>query len=81
MASYRRSVYNGRRDATLYDNPRYVRDVPNYKSAPLGTFNPQAQARPTTNVYTGTYVTGIATMHKSNPVPVVAPIKTNPKLQ
>jgi len=80
MSSSRRSVYNGTREASLYANPRYVRETPNYQSAPLGAFDPKAQARKESQCYTGTFVKGIATMHKSNPVPVTAGIGTNPKI-
>lgn len=74
------SVFNGTRGASLYSNPRYVRETPNYQSAPLGAFDPKAQARKESQSYTGTLVKGIATMHKSNPVPVTAGIGTNPKI-
>jgi len=80
MSSSRSSVYNGTRGATLYANPRYVRETPTYQSAPLGAFNPRTQARKESQRYTGTLVKGIATMHKSNPVPVTAGIGTNPKI-
>ena len=80
MSSSRRSVYNGTREATLYANPRYVRETQTYPSVPITAFDPKVQARKETQRYTGTLVKGIATMHKSNPVPVTAGIGTNPKI-
>lgn len=80
MSSSRSSVYNGTREARLFDSPRYVRDTPTYPSVPTTAFDPKVQARKETQWYTGTLVKGIATMHKSNPVPVTAGIGTNPKI-
>lgn len=71
---------NGQRDAALYSNPRYVRETPSYPSAAFGAFDPLAQARHTGQRYTGSLVKGIATMHKSNLVPVTEAIQTNPKI-
>lgn len=76
----RHSRTNGQRNATLYSNPRYARDTPNYPSAPSGAFDPSVQKRHTSQRYTGTLVKGIATMHKSNPIPVTSGIGTNPKI-
>jgi hypothetical protein len=47
---------------------RYVRETPVIPS--LGDTNGVC-ARPETKVYTGTRIKGIATMHKSNAVPVI----------
>lgn len=48
----------------------YIRDTPNYPSV---TSVPSADscAKPTRVSYTGTLVKGIATMHKSNAVPII----------
>lgn len=48
----------------------YIRDTPNYPSV---TSAPSADscAKPTRVTYTGTLVKGIATMHKSNAVPII----------
>jgi len=48
----------------------YIRDTPNYPSV---TSAPSADscAKPTRVSYTGTLVKGIATMHKSNAVPII----------
>lgn len=73
---------NGQRNATLFSNPVYRRDedAPSYPSAPTGAFDPRAQARHTSQHYTGSLVKGIATMHKSNPIPVTEAFGTNPKI-
>ena len=48
--------------------------IPDYKSTrptiPTSDRITAIQGKKTRNVYTGTYVTGLATMHKSNLVPV-----------
>ena len=48
----------------------YIRETPNYPSV---TSAPSADscAKPTRVSYTGTLVKGIATMHKSNAVPII----------
>ena len=48
----------------------YIRDTPNYPSV---TSAPSADscAKPNRVSYTGTLVKGIATMHKSNAVPII----------
>ena len=46
----------------------YRRETGNYKSADIGWSIP---AKPEKKEYTGTLVKGIATMHKSNAVPVI----------
>ena len=78
----RHSRTNGQRNATLYSNPVYRRDedAPTIPSAPVGAFDPCVQARHTSQHYTGSLVKGIATMHKSNLVPVTEAIGTNPKI-
>jgi hypothetical protein len=78
----RHSRTNGQRHATLYSNPvcRRDEDAPSYPSAAIGAFDPAAQARHTNQSYTGSLVIGIATMHKSNLVPVTEAIQTNPKI-
>lgn len=47
----------------------YYRETPNYPSVTLNT--PAVCSRSERKEYTGTLVTGIATMHKSNAVPVI----------
>ena len=49
---------------------KYTRDTPDYPSV---TTIPSADAcaKPTRVLYTGTLVKGIATMHKSNAVPII----------
>jgi hypothetical protein len=42
-----------------------------YPSAGFGETSPNACAKPEAKVYTGTLIKGIATMHKSNAVPVI----------
>lgn len=65
----------------------YRRSTPHYPSAELKDpiAEVRAQARREYPRYTGTYVTGVATINKSNTVPVVAsasnPCMTNPKIQ
>lgn len=76
----RHSRTNGQRHATLYSNPPQRRETPSYPSAAIGAFDPAAQARHTDQRYTGSLVKGIATMHKSNLVPVTEAIQTNPKI-
>jgi hypothetical protein len=52
---------------TIKETKAYVRETPYYPSVNSGGYN--ATAKPT-NVYTGTKMIGIGTMHKSNSVPV-----------
>ena len=76
------TVFNGRRavhDARIH-NPVYRRETPKYPSAPERVFDPRVQSPRPRQYYTGSYVKGIATMHKSNAVPVVEGIGTNPKI-
>lgn len=49
-------------------NP-YYRETPKYPSVTSNA--PASCSRPDRKEYTGTLVTGIATMHKSNAVPVI----------
>ena len=50
--------------------PNYRRDADvHYESVPIGS--PTVCAAPEKKEYTGTLVKGIATMHKSNAVPVI----------
>ena len=44
--------------------------APQYKSNVPTTVNPNATAKKEANEYTGDYIVGVATMHKSNLVPV-----------
>lgn len=46
----------------------YVRETPDYPS--FDSKAPAVAAKKETNEYSGDYITGIATMHKSNLVPV-----------
>jgi len=48
--------------------PKTYREAPKYKSIDTGV---GIAAKPERKEYTGTLVTGIATMHKSNAVPVI----------
>jgi len=54
----------------LEPSTKYRRDTIDYASAPL-TSNPESCAKKDSMKYTGTLVKGIATMHKSNAVPVI----------
>jgi hypothetical protein len=54
----------------------FVRDTEQYPSAPDTGCNTTKSDKP---MYSGTYVKGIATMHKSNAVPVTKGVNTNPK--
>lgn len=68
MPRHKRNVYNGARGP----NPSpHRRDIPDYPSLPVteGTGQTPKAAK---NSYSGTYVKGIATMHKSNAVPVTS---------
>lgn len=58
------------------ENPN-VRETPHYPSLTT-SINPPSTARNETKQYTGSYITGIATMHKSNLVPVSR--DTDPKI-
>ena len=51
-----------------WEPKRPYRETPQYRSADTGVGNALAQPK---KEYTGTLVTGIATMHKSNAVPVI----------
>jgi len=57
-----------------------ARSTQHIPSAPDTPFNPAAEGRAVAPEYTGSSVIGIATMHKSNPVPVTAAFGTNPKI-
>ncbi len=57
-----------------------LRTTESIPSAPVTPFNPEAEGRVTTQTYTGSLVKGIATMHKSNLIPVTSGIGTNPKI-
>lgn len=48
----------------------YIRETPNYPSVSLAP-SADSCAKPTRVEYTGTLVKGIATMHKSNAVPII----------
>ena len=77
----RRTYFNGQGRATLGDNPIHRRETQDYPSAdPNPVTAVHAQARRDNPQYSGTYVRGIATMHKSNAVPVSEGVNTNPKL-
>ena len=51
----------------IYNIPDYKKDLRTLPALSNGVGNGHAKAA---NEYTGTYITGIATMHKSNAVPV-----------
>ena len=74
-----KSIYNGKRDS-LYDNPVYRPDTPHYPSVDVMSGSPESTAKVDKQTYSGTEVKGIATMHKSNAIPVTSGINTNPKL-
>jgi len=48
----------------------YIRETPNYPSASAAP-SADSCSKPTRTKYTGTLVKGIATMHKSNAVPII----------
>jgi hypothetical protein len=48
----------------------YIRETPEYPSASAAP-SAESCAKPTRVAYTGTLVKGIATMHKSNAVPII----------
>jgi len=48
----------------------YRRSTPDYKSIPTSDRIVPIATKKTTNVYSGDYIVGLATMHKSNIVPV-----------
>jgi hypothetical protein len=51
-----------------------IYDIPDYNTGPRQTSDRivGSTAKKTTNVYTGTLITGLATMHKSNCVPIIS---------
>jgi len=49
----------------------YVRDTKNYPSRETSDTVPGFAAKKEPNVYTGTLIKGIGTMHKSNAVPII----------
>ena len=49
----------------------HVRDTKSYPSLKTSNTIPQSCAKPERKEYTGTLIKGIATMHKSNAVPVI----------
>lgn len=49
---------------------RYIRETPHYPSLGAGHGSSSSTAKKDANVYSGEYMVGIATMHKSNIVPV-----------
>lgn len=51
-----------------WSKPAYMRETPEYRSVDSGT---GIAAKPERKEYTGTLIKGIATMHKSNAVPVL----------
>lgn len=54
---------------TAYKEPKpYIRETPHYPSRDTG-LGSAVKAEP--KVYTGTLIKGIATMHKSNAVPII----------
>jgi len=66
----RRTVYTPPPSARNVATPNYRRDADvQYASADIGT--PTVCAAPEKKEYTGTLVKGIATMHKSNAVPII----------
>lgn len=63
-----KTIYNGARGP---NPPRHIRQTPAYPSAPdVKTAQASKQAPPQ---YSGSYVIGLATLHKSNIVPVTNP--------
>ena len=54
----------------------YRRETPHYPSSKDTRCN---TSRKEPDVYTGDVVKSIATMHKSNPIPVTSGFNTNPK--
>lgn len=72
MSRSRTTIFNQR------ERHHVRRATPDYPSAPDTGCSTYAKDQPR---YSGDNVVGIATMHKSNPVPVTAGINTNPKLQ
>jgi hypothetical protein len=48
----------------------YIRETPNYPSVTTAA-SAESCSKPTRVSYTGTLVKGIATMHKSNAVPII----------
>lgn len=62
-------INKSKKETTLYakQNPNY-RETPNYPS--VTTNGPISTVKQESIKYTGDYITGIATMHKSNLVPV-----------
>ena len=78
----RRTFYNRntRASTTAHTQTHYRRSTPDYPSASPADKPGAVATRPTYATYTGNTVIGIATMHKSNLVPVTAGIKTNPKI-
>ncbi len=66
----RRAVYTPPPSARNVATPNYRRDAEvHYASADIGS--PTVCAAPEKKEYTGTLVKGIATMHKSNAVPII----------
>jgi hypothetical protein len=63
-----------------YHHACFGRSTAAIPSAPIAPFNPEAEGRVTHQTYTGSLVKGIATMHKSNLIPVTEGIGTNPKI-
>lgn len=51
-------------------NKSFIRDTPKYPSRQTSDAIPESCAKREPNQYSGDYVVGIATMHKSNLVPV-----------
>ncbi len=49
----------------------YRRETPQYPSVTSTKVDPESCSKPTKKKYTGTLIKGIATMHKSNAVPVI----------
>ena len=71
---------NRLRKTSFHINDYYLRSTQHIPSAPIAPFNPAAEGKAVAPEYTGTDIIGIATMHKSNPVPVTAAFGTNPKI-
>lgn len=60
---------SGFQELKEYSSSVYVRETPDYPSLST-TAQPSSCAKRESPQYTGDYITGIATMHKSNLVPV-----------
>lgn len=65
------SVKATKKEFVEYEAPKpYVRDTAEYSSLKTSDVIPESCSKRAANEYTGDYIVGIATMHKSNLVPV-----------